>query len=128
MKRLIGIIFSLIFIIAVSVIEIVLSEKYINEIINISTSIAQTVTRETFFDQQHIDEVAKLEEVWTHHENILCFMTNHNNIDEVGEYITKMRTSQRDKDYEEFLSSLDLVIFYANGYKHIFGVNIQNVV
>lgn len=128
MKRLIGIIFSLIFIIAVSVIEIVLSEKYINEIINISTSIAQTVTRETFFDQQHIDEVAKLEEVWTHHENILCFMTNHNNIDEVGEYITKMRTSQRDKDYEEFLSSLDLVIFYANGHKHIFGVNIQNVV
>ncbi|MGN1162463.1 MAG: DUF4363 family protein [Christensenellales bacterium] len=128
MKRLIGIIFSLIFIIAVSVIEIVLSEKYINEIINLSTSIAQTVTRETFFDQQHIDEVAKLEEVWTHHENILCFMTNHNNIDEVGEYITKMRTSQRDKDYEEFLSSLDLVIFYANGYKHIFGVNIQNVV
>lgn len=128
MKRLIGIIFSLIFIIAVSVIEIVLSEKYINEIINLSTSIAQTVTRETFFDQQHIDEVAKLEEVWTHHENILCFMTNHNNIDEVGEYITKMRTSQRDKDYEEFISSLDLVIFYANGYKHIFGVNIQNVV
>lgn len=128
MKRLIGIIFSLIFIIAVSVIEIVLSEKYINEIIVLSTSIAQTVTRETFFDQQHIDEVAKLEEVWTHHENILCFMTNHNNIDEVGEYITKMRTSQRDKDYEEFLSSLDLVIFYANGYKHIFGVNIQNVV
>lgn len=128
MKRLIGIIFSLIFIIAVSVIEIVLSEKYINEIINLSTSIAQTVTRETFFDQQHIDEVAKLEEVWTHHENILCFMTNHNNIDEVGEYITKMRTSQRDKDYEEFLSSLDLVIFYSNGYKHIFGVNIQNVV
>ena len=109
-------------------IEIVLSEKYINEIIVLSTSIAQTVTRETFFDQQHIDEVAKLEEVWTHHENILCFMTNHNNIDEVGEYITKMRTSQRDKDYEEFLSSLDLVIFYANGYKHIFGVNIQNVV
>lgn len=128
MKRLIGIIFSLIFIIAVSVIEIVLSEKYINEIIVLSTSIAQTVTRETFIDQQHIDEVAKLEEVWTHHENILCFMTNHNNIDEVGEYITKMRTSQRDKDYEEFLSSLDLVIFYANGYKHIFGVNIQNVV
>lgn len=128
MKRLIGIIFSLIFIIAVSVIEIVLSEKYINEIIVLSTSIAQTVTRETFFDQQHIDEVAKLEEVWTHHENILCFMTNHNNIDEVGEYITKMRTSQRDKDYEEFLSSLDLVIFYSNGYKHIFGVNIQNVV
>lgn len=128
MKRLIGIIFSLIFIIAVSVIEIVLSEKYINEIIVLSTSIAQTVTRETFFDQPHIDGVAKLEEVWTHHENILCFMTNHNNIDEVGEYITKMRTSQRDKDYEEFLSSLDLVIFYANGYKHIFGVNIQNVV
>lgn len=128
MKRLIGIIFSLIFIIAVSVIEIVLSEKYINEIIVLSTSIAQTVTQETFIDQQHIDEVAKLEEVWTHHENILCFMTNHNNIDEVGEYITKMRTSQRDKDYEEFLSSLDLVIFYANGYKHIFGVNIQNVV
>lgn len=128
MKRLIGIIFSLIFIIAVSVIEIVLSEKYINEIIVLSTSIAQTVTRETFFDQQHIDEVAKLEEVWTHHENILCFMTNHNNIDEVGEYLTKMRTSQRDKDYEEFLSSLDLVVFYANGYKHIFGVNIQNVV
>lgn len=128
MKRLIGIIFSLIFIIAVSVIEIVLSEKYINEIIVLSTSIAQTVTRETFFDQQHIDEVAKLEEAWTHHENILCFMTNHNNIDEVGEYIIKMRTSQRDKDYEEFLSSLDLVIFYANGYKHIFGVNIQNVV
>ena len=128
MKRLIGIIFSLIFIIAVSVIEIVLSEKYINEIIVLSTSIAQTVTRETFFDQQHIDEVAKLEEVWTHHENILCFMTNHNNIDEVGEYITKMRTSQRDKDYEEVLSCLDLVIFYAKGYKRIFGVNIQNVV
>lgn len=128
MKRLIGIIFSLIFIIAVSTTEIILSKKYIGEVLELSMSIAESVNRETYCDQIHIDNVAKLEEVWTHHENILCFMTNHNNIDEVGEYITKMRTSQRDKDYEEFLSSLDLVIFYANGYKHIFGVNIQNVV
>lgn len=128
MKRLVGIIFSLLFIIAVSTTEIILSKKYIGEVLELSMSIAESVNRETYCDQNHIDNVTKLEELWRHHENILCFMTNHNNIDEVGEYITKMRTSQRDKDYEEFLSSLDLVIFYANGYKHIFGVNIQNVV
>lgn len=128
MKRLVGIIFSLLFIIAVSTTEIILSEKYIGEVLEMSTSIAQSITRETFANQTHVDEVSKLEEVWTHHENILCLMTNHNNIDEVGEYITKMRTSQRDNDYECFVSSLDLVIFYVEGYQHIFGINLQNLV
>lgn len=128
MKRLVGIIFSLLFIIAVSTTEIILSEKYIGEVLEMSTNIAQSITRETFANQTHVDEVSKLEEVWTHHENILCLMTNHNNIDEVGEYITKMRTSQRDNDYECFVSSLDLVIFYVEGYQHIFGINLQNLV
>lgn len=128
MKRLVGIIFSLLFIIAVSTTEIILSEKYIGEVLELSMSIAESATRETYCDQNHIDEVTKLEEIWTHHENILCLMTNHNNIDEVGEYITKMRTSQRDNDYECFVSSLDLVIFYVEGYQHIFGINLQNLV
>lgn len=128
MKRLVGIIFSLLFIIAVSTTEIILSEKYIGEVLEMSTNIAKSIDRETFANQTHVDEVSKLEEVWTHHENILCLMTNHNNIDEVGEYITKMRTSQRDNDYECFVSSLDLVIFYVEGYQHIFGINLQNLV
>ena len=128
MKRLIGIIFSLLFIIAVSTTEIILSEKYIGEVLELSMSIAESATRETYCNQNHIEEVTKLEEVWRHHENILCLMTNHNNIDEVGEYITKMRTSQRDHDYECFASSLDLVIFYVKGYQHIFGINLQNLV
>ena len=128
MKRLIGIIFSLLFIIAVSTAEIILSKKYIGEVLELSISIAESVNRETYCDQNHIDNVTKLEEILTHHENILCLMTNHNNIDEVGEYITKMRTSQRDQDYECFASSLDLVIFYVEGYQHIFGINFQNLV
>lgn len=128
MKRLVGIIFSLLFIIAVSTAEIILSDKYIGEVLDMSLSIAQSIDRTTFANQSHIDKVAKLEEIWTHHENILCLMTNHNNIDEVGEYITRMRTSQRDNDYENFVSSLDLVIFYVEGYQHIFGINLQNLV
>ncbi len=128
MKRLVGIVFSLLFIIAVSTTEIILSKKYIGEVLELSMSIAESATRETYCDQSHIDEVTKLEELWRHHENILCLMTNHNNIDEVGEYITKMRTSQRDHDYECFASSLDLVIFYVEGYQHIFGINLQNLV
>lgn len=128
MKRLIGIMFSLLFIIAVSTTEIILSEKYIGEVLKLSMSIAESATRETYCNQNHIDEVTKLEEIWRHHENILCLMTNHNNIDEVGEYITRMRTSQRAHDYECFASSLDLVIFYVEGYQHIFGINFQNLV
>ena len=128
MKRLVGIILSLLFIIAVSTTEIILSKKYIGEVLELSMSIAESVNRETYCDQNYIDNVTKLEELWRHHENILCLMTNHNNIDEVGEYITRMRTSQRDHDYECFASSLALVIFYVEGYQHIFGINFQNLV
>ncbi len=128
MKRLVGIIISLAFIIAVSTTEIVLSDKYIAEIMELSEEIAQTTTRDNFMSEQNIKKVQELDELWTHHENILCLMTNHNNIDDVGQYITRMLSSQRDQDYECFVSSLDLVIYYVEGYDHIFGITVQNLI
>lgn len=128
MKRLVGIIISLAFIIAVSTTEIVLSDKYIAEIMELSEEIAQTTTRDNFMSEQNTKKVQELDELWTHHENILCLMTNHNNIDDVGQYITRMLSSQRDQDYECFVSSLDLVIYYVEGYNHIFGITVQNLI
>lgn len=128
MKRLVGIIISLAFIIAVSTTEIVLSDKYIAEIMELSEELAQTTTRDNFMSEQNIKKVQELDELWTHHENILCLMTNHNNIDDVGQYITRMLSSQRDQDYECFVSSLDLVIYYVEGYDHIFGITVQNLI
>ena len=128
MKRLVGIIISLAFIIAVSTTEIVLSDKYIAEIMELSEEISQTTTRDNFMSEQNIKKVQELDELWTHHENILCLMTNHNNIDDVGQYITRMMSSQRDQDYECFVSSLDLVIYYVEGYDHIFGITVQNLI
>ena len=128
MKRLVGIIISLAFIIAVSTVEIVLSDKYIAEIMDLSEEISQTTSRDNFTSEENIKKVQELDEMWTHHENILCLMTNHNNIDDVGQYITRMISSQRDQDYECFVSSLDLVIYYVEGYDHIFGITVQNLI
>lgn len=128
MKRLVGIIISLAFIIAVSTVEIVLSDKYIAEIMDLSEEISQTTSRDNFTSEENVKKVQELDDLWTHHENILCLMTNHNNIDDVGQYITRMISSQRDQDYECFVSSLDLVIYYVEGYDHIFGITVQNLI
>lgn len=128
MKRLVGIIISLAFIIAVSTVEIVLSDKYIAEIMDLSQDISQTTSRDNFTSEENVKKVQELDDLWTHHENILCLMTNHNNIDDVGQYITRMISSQRDQDYECFVSSLDLVIYYVEGYDHIFGITVQNLI
>lgn len=128
MKRLVGIIISLAFIIAVSTVEIVLSDKYIAEIMDLSQDISQTTSRDNFTSEENVKKVQELDDMWTHHENILCLMTNHNNIDDVGQYITRMISSQRDQDYECFVSSLDLVIYYVEGYDHIFGITVQNLI
>ena len=68
-----------------------------------------------------------LDEFWTKKERILCLFINHNDLSKVGEQIKRMRNYIEQDDKEECETELDVLKFYAESYKHVMEINIQNL-
>lgn len=68
-----------------------------------------------------------LDDFWTKKERILCLFINHNDLSKVGEQIKRMRNYIEQDDKEECETELDVLKFYAESYKHVMEINIQNL-
>ncbi len=127
-KRLIGIYVALAFILAIITAEIIVSNKYLDEIINSANEIAEQANFLNFNNLEIVNKVNDLDKMWDHHENLLCMITHHNNIEDIGHELTVVKTSQKNDNFDNFINSLNLVIYYAKGYKHVFGINLENLI
>lgn len=73
------------------------------------------------------DLVVSLEEKWTGYEHALCFLINNMDIEDIGVELTKMKIYVLENDVVEFKASLAQVLYFADSYEWIMGINFQNV-
>ena len=68
-----------------------------------------------------------LDEFWTEREKILCLFINHNELSKVGEQIKKVKIYIEQNKKDECECEIDNLKFYAESYKHVVEINIQNL-
>lgn len=127
MRRLIGILIAFCIIITGVTLEVVFTNKYIEETSTLANEIKSIVNETNFTSEEIKDKVDNLHEKWEHHEDILCMITDHNNIKDVGQQIVTLQASIQTQDYDDFIINLNLIIYTVNNYTHIFGINFHNL-
>ena len=73
------------------------------------------------------EELEILDTYWQKREEILCFMINHNDMKDVGDAITNLKTFTMQNDKPKSIEKVNLLIYYVNSYSHLMQFNLQNL-
>ena len=74
------------------------------------------------------EKIKELDEVWEKTEYTFCYLTNHNDMKEIGDSICYAKTYAKQKDSDGVVERINLVIYYAKCYSRIFSFDIQNII
>lgn len=74
------------------------------------------------------NSVKEITEIWDKYENYLCFIVNHKDIEDVGMELARLKANCNVNQYEDFCSSISVILFFTEKYSHIMGVSIQNII
>lgn len=96
----------------------------IEKISNLDTYVAATENIENTEIKNVCDD---LDVYWTEREKILCLFINHNELSKVGEQIKKIKTYIKQNNKDDCVYELETLKFYAESYKHVVEINIQNL-
>lgn len=128
MKKIINVIIIIFIIVGICLVEQILAQQYFKEL-NIKTSYLQSILSTT--EDLNTNDVPyytdDLFTYWDEKENILCTFINHKEFDDIGIEIDKLKTSISNNDKAKYLESLNLIKHFVTSYKHIFGINLQNI-
>lgn len=127
MNRKVKILIALFFILAIGITEAIISNNFLTAIHNESISISEEVSEANFLDYEIKNKVNALDSSWDNKEKILCLLVNHKDIQDLGEKIDLLKSSQIIEDYGIFKQNLDLIVYYSEAYQHMFGISIQNL-
>lgn len=102
--------------------------SYLDEIRDITDSLTLMVSgNEQINTTLVLEEVDRLEEVWNKHENILCLLANHKDMQELSIEIARMRACVSVNQFEDFKASLSIIIYFSEAYHHFMGISLQNI-
>lgn len=129
MKKLIHISIIILFLVGICVTEQILFQRYFNELEGKTGNIINllSVTENIKTENDILYYTEELYTYWTKKENVLCTFINHKEIEDIGVEIDKMKTSISQNDKAKYEESLNLIVFYIGSYKHLMGINIQNI-
>ena len=128
MRRIIGILIMVVFLVVVC----------IGEEIMVGTSVSKvkencqklyTLARES--GSVDTDEIilltTKTVDYWKKQEHDLCFFINYKDMSEMSNELIRVLSYAKDNIKEEFIASLSLVLYYCETFDHITGFNFQNI-
>lgn len=102
--------------------------SYLDEIRDITDKLTIMVSgNEQINTTQVLEEVDRLEDIWNKHENILCLLANHKDMQELSVEIARMRACVSVNQFEDFKSSLSIIIYFSEAYHHFMGISLQNI-
>lgn len=129
MKRNLFIILILLFLAVVCILEQVLVSQTLQSL-NEKSLILFNISNnsENINSQNIVEKTHDLNEFWKENENLLCFFINHKDMQEMGIELNKMRTYSALNNKEEYMVSLNLVIYYTKTFNHIMGLSLQNLI
>ena len=128
MKRIIGISIIVLFLIAICISEEVIVNSTLKRIENMGNELQILATNlETINTENVIKKTEKLRSFWKEQELILCFFINYKDMSEMSNEIVRMDSYAKSNIKEEYLASLNLVLYYCESFNHITGLNLQNI-
>jgi len=128
MKKLVSVICIAVFLVAICIVEEVLAKNTLITINKMGNELYEySITKEDVSTQEIIDKSQDLQKYWEEKEDFLCFFVNHKDMHEMGNEILKMISYSKNNIKEEFLTSLELVIYYSSTFHHLMGVSLQNI-
>lgn len=102
--------------------------SYLDEIRDITDKLTIMVSgNEQINTTQVLEEVDRLEDIWNKHENILCLLANHKDMQELSVEIARMRACVSVNQFEDFKASLSIIIYFSEAYHHFMGISLQNI-
>lgn len=128
MKKLLCIMIITAFLVGCCITEEILVKKTLAEI--------DKQGNELYFYAQSLDNLnnnelltktRELNNYWLKYEDALCFFVNHKDMHEMGNELIKMISYAKNNIKEEYLTSLELVIYYSSTFHHIMGVSFENI-
>ena len=127
-KRMIAVIIIGLVLIGICIWEQVMVDSYLNDIYNQALYIQEYVEgMESVKDPKLMTLVEEMEEDWIKHEELLCFIVNHKDIDELTVEISRLKANIEGDQSQDFKSGINVIIHYTEAYHHIMGVSIQNI-
>lgn len=107
--------------------EIYISNS-LNKLYNDAISIKSKIVTSQNLENNLKNDIITLKEYWKKTENNLCYLSNHNDMKEVGDCLQNMLTFYELDDKNQLLEKTNLLIYYAESYNHILRFNSQNVI
>ena len=127
MKKL-TIIFLVLFLAGVIVWEQLSVSAYLDEVRDITDNLTEMVSgSEQINTTRVLEEVDRLDQVWKKHENILCLLANHKDMQDLSVEIARMRACVSVNQFEDFKASLSIIIYFTDAYHHFMGISFQNI-
>lgn len=128
MKKAIGMICLLLFLVGIIVWEQISVSVYLTDIKIITDNLSEMVAgSEQINTTQVYEEVEHLEEVWKKHESILCLVANHKDMQDLSIEIERMKACVSVNQFEDFKASLTIIMYFTEAYNHFMGISFQNI-
>ncbi len=128
MKRPIGILIVLLFLVGICVAEELIVSNAIGNVKKISDNLYKlSATAENVNTEEIITKTDNLLKYWKGQEVILCFFINYKDMSEMSNELVRMTSYAKDNIKEEYVASLSLLLYYCDTFDHITGFSLQNI-
>ena len=128
MKKLLCILIITAFLVGCCITEEILVKKTLAEIDKQGNDLyVYALEQENINTDEILAQTRELNQFWLKYEDALCFFVNHKDMHEMGNELIKMISYAKNNIKEEYLTSLELVIYYSSTFHHIMGVSFENI-
>lgn len=128
MKKLLCILIITAFLVGCCIAEEILVKKTLAEIDKQGNDLyVYALKQENVNTDEILAQTRELNQFWLKYEDALCFFVNHKDMHEMGNELIKMISYAKNNIKEEYLTSLELVIYYSSTFHHIMGVSFENI-
>ncbi len=128
MKKLLCIMIITAFLVGCCITEEILVKKTLAEIGKQGNDLyVYALEQENVNTDEILAQTRELNQFWLKYEDALCFFVNHKDMHEMGNELIKMISYAKNNIKEEYLTSLELVIYYSSTFHHIMGVSFENI-
>lgn len=120
--------FLLAILVAICVIEDRLVVTALNDVNNYCYEIESAIEKNGGIVNGEVASlVDNLEYSWKKNESSMCFLVNHNSIEDLGVEIVRLKTYIDEEEPIEFYVSLDIIKHYVETYQHFMSANFHNI-
>ena len=108
--------------------EQVYADNTLNTLIYKINVLDQKINIATTINTNELNDICEeLDVFWTANEKIMCLFISHNDLNRVGEQIKRVKSYLQNNKTDECKCELDTLLFYAESYRHVMEINIQNL-